>query len=295
MIWTGPTTSCDSSTQYFIPEHLKNDFGKIDAALRSFFTESRLAKMEKVADKRSRKVLTVFENTHHAHNISAILRTIDAFGFLDLFFLYSNQEMRFRTADTIDRGASQWLMPKRLTSIENCANILKQNGYKIALVSLPDFSRTSEYYAKNIPSFASNQFSSKDFKNFIGKNKIALIFGSELHGVSPEWKNHADMYVSVQMFGFMESLNVSVCAGIILQALREFMEINSCELYLSEQEKKLVLEHWMAKTCSSAFEYISNRKSELLPWFEFVRSGKFFQPSINLNDSPRLSDKTKVL
>ncbi|BBH52339.1 TrmH family RNA methyltransferase [Fluviispira sanaruensis] len=291
MIWTGPTASYDSSTQYFIPEHLKNDFGKIDAALRGFMTEPRLAKMEKVAGKRSRKVLTVFENTHHAHNISAILRTIDAFGFLDLFFLYSNQEMRFRTADTIDRGASQWLMPKRLVSIEKCSHILKQNGYKIILVSLPDFSRTAQHYSEKIPSFSSNQFDSTAFKEFMGDKKIALIFGSELHGVSPEWQNHADAYISVEMYGFMESLNVSVCAGIILQALREFFEKSSENHLLSDLERKLVIEHWIAKTCSNAYEYITNRKPELLPWFEYVRSGNFFQPMISLNDLTLKPDK----
>ena len=278
MIWTSQTTSSKVPTQYFIPEHLRNDFGKINAALRGFFTDARITKMENIALKRSRQILTVFENTHHAHNISAILRTIDAFGFLDLFFLYSNPGMRFRTADTIDRGASQWLMPKRINSVEECARILKESNYKIAIVSLPDFSRTSEHYSDKIPSFPSNTFQSEEFKNYIGNQKIALIFGSELHGVSPEWKNHADMYVSVQMYGFMESLNVSVCAGIIIQSLRESISKNQQNFLLSKQEQDLILEHWIAKMCPNAYSYISSRMPELLNWFEFVRAGHFFQP-----------------
>lgn len=278
MIWTSLTTASNMPTQYFIPEHLRNDFGKINAALKGFFTEARLAKMENIALKRSRQVLTVFENTHHAHNISAILRTIDAFGFLDLFFLYSNPEIRFRTADTIDRKASQWLMPKRINSIEECVRILKESNYKIAIVSLPDFSRTSEHYIDKIPSFPSNTFHTEEFKNFIGNQKIALIFGSELHGVSPEWKNHADMYVSVQMYGFMESLNVSVCAGIILQSLRESLSRNQQDFLLNKQDQTLILEHWIAKTCPNAYDYISSRVPELLQWFEFIRAGHFFHP-----------------
>jgi tRNA (guanosine-2'-O-)-methyltransferase len=278
MILTSQITSSNLLTQYFIPESLKNDFGKIDAALRGFFTDARITKMENIALKRSRQVLTVFENTHHAHNISAILRTIDAFGFLDLFFLYSNPQMRFKTGDTIDRGASQWLMPKRINSIEDCASILKENNYKIAIVSLPDFSRTSEHYVNNFPSFPSNIFHTEGFKNFIKNQKIALIFGSELHGVSPEWKNHADMYVSVQMYGFMESLNVSVCAGIILQSLRETLASYQQNFLLSKRDQDLILEHWIAKTCPNAYDYISSRMPELLKWFEFVRAGHFFQP-----------------
>ncbi|WP_148698136.1 TrmH family RNA methyltransferase [Silvanigrella aquatica] len=278
MVSSETKTNSNMPTQYFIPEYLRNDFGKINAALRGFLTETRLAKMQNIAQKRSRQVLTVFENTHHAHNISAIIRTIDAFGFLDLFFLYSNSEMRFRAADTVDRGASQWLMPKRLTSIEDCAKILKDSNYKIALVSLPDFSRTSEHYNYHIPSFTSQKFCTDEFKNFIGNQKIALIFGSELHGVSPEWKNYADMYLSVEMYGFTESLNVSVCAGILLQSLRESLLQSQKNFHLNIKEQELILEHWIAKTCPNALNYISSRMPELLPWFEFVRSGQFFQP-----------------
>lgn len=278
MILTESTTSSNVPTQYFIPKHLENDFGKISATLKGFFTETRFAKMERIVQNRSRQVLTVFENTHHAHNISAILRTIDVFGFLDLFFLYSNPNMRFRTADAIDRGASQWLLPKRLESVFDCATILKKGGYKIALVSLPDFSRTAEHYLNDIPSFPTNTFQSMEFRNFIGNQKIALIFGSELHGVSADWKNFADFYVSVPMYGFSESLNVSVCGGIILQTLREQLSAFQTPFYLAEQEKSLILEHWVAKNCPNAFEYISTRHPELLNWFEFVRAGKFFQP-----------------
>ena len=278
MIWTGQANSSNRTTQYFIPEKLRNDFGKINAALRGFLTDARIAKMEKIVQSRSRQVLTVFENTHHAHNISAILRTIDSFGFLDLFFLYSNKNIRFKTADAIDRGASQWLMPKRIESIKDCAQILKNSGYKIALVSLPDFSRTSEHYLEKIPSYSSNKFYTEEFKHFIGEQKIALIFGSELHGVSPEWKHFADMYVSVEMYGFTESLNVSVCAGIILQSLREYLSINQIHFLLSKQEQNLILEHWIAKTCPNAYEFISTRQPDLLNWFEFVRAGHFFQP-----------------
>lgn len=232
--------------------------------------------MQNIVNKRSRHILTVFENTHHSHNISAVIRSVDTFGFLDLFFVYSNPQMRFRATDTIDRGASQWLFPKRLTSIKKCAEILKESQYKIALVSLPDFSRTSQNYLNQLPSFSCVDFFTNSFHNFVQDEKIALIFGSELLGISPEWNEFADMYVHVDMFGFTESLNVSVCAGIILHSLRQCFEHRQKNISLTELEKKLVLEHWITKDFTNARQYISNRKPELLAWFEFVRSGHFF-------------------
>jgi tRNA (guanosine-2'-O-)-methyltransferase len=264
------------SLDYFIPDHFKDDSGKLIQEIGSFISKERISKMQTVAQKKSRHVLTIFENTQHAHNISAVLRSIDAFGFLDLFFVYSNEGVRFRANETIDRGASQWLLPKRFTSIDECAKILKENGYRIALVTLPDFSRTFDDYQETLPSFSSNQFPSSEFQNFVGEDKIALVFGSELMGISPQWQPYADLYVSVNMNGFCESLNVSVCAGILLNSLRESLENQKKLSLLSESERNLILEHWICRDYSHAYKYIENRKPELLPWFEFIRSGKFF-------------------
>jgi tRNA (guanosine-2'-O-)-methyltransferase len=261
---------------YNLPIEFEHELGKISEALGPFLSQERIAKMQRVVQNRSRKVLTVFENTHHAHNISAVIRSVDTFGFLDLFFLYSNPDIRFRVADNIDRGASQWLFPKRLTSIETCAKGLKSSGYKIALVSLPDFSRTSQNYVKQLPSYACQDFFSDDFHNFVQDDRIALVFGSELLGVSHEWNQYADMYVHVDMFGFTESLNVSVCAGIILNSLRQSYLNRQINIFLSQIEEKLIFEHWVAKDYTNARRYISVRKPELLPWFEYVCQGKFY-------------------
>lgn len=266
----------ESKMDYVLPNEFTSDFGKLIDELSPFLSKERLQKMQTIVQRRSRRVITVFENTQHAHNISAVLRSVDTFGFLDLFFVYSNAQIRFRAADTIDRGASQWLFPKRLTSIEQASKILKDSGYKIAVVSLPDFSRTSKNYLAQIPSYSCRNFFQDDFHNFVQDQKIALIFGSELLGVSQEWNLYSDMYVHVDMFGFTESLNVSVCAGIILHSLRQCFEERQKNILLTSLEQKLVLEHWIAKDYNLARQYIANRKAHLLPWFEFVRGGSFF-------------------
>ena len=168
------------SLSYALPENFQHQCGTLNLELGQFLSNERLQKMKMVAKKRSRHILTVFENTHHAHNISAIIRSVDSFGFLDLFFVYSNPQIRFRAADAIDRGASQWLFPKRFSSIAHCTQVLKANGYLLALVSLPNFSHTSQNYQHKVPSFSSQNFQSNEFHDFIQDQKIALIFGSEL-------------------------------------------------------------------------------------------------------------------
>ena len=46
--------------------------------------------------------------------------------------------------------------------------------------------------------------------------KIALIFGNEVHGVSDEVLDLIDVAVEVPQFGTKHSLNISVCAGIVI-------------------------------------------------------------------------------
>ena len=50
-------------------------------------------------------------------------------------------------------------------------------------------------------------------------DKIAIVMGNELHGTSSYALDHADMKVSIPMYGFTESLNISVSAAICLNAL----------------------------------------------------------------------------
>jgi tRNA G18 (ribose-2'-O)-methylase SpoU len=49
-----------------------------------------------------------------------------------------------------------------------------------------------------------------------GHDKIALVFGNEVDGVSPEMIAACDATIELPQVGIKHSLNVSVCAGIVL-------------------------------------------------------------------------------
>jgi tRNA G18 (ribose-2'-O)-methylase SpoU len=46
--------------------------------------------------------------------------------------------------------------------------------------------------------------------------KFALVFGNEVNGVNQEVINCSDYVIEIPQFGTKHSLNVSVCAGIVL-------------------------------------------------------------------------------
>ena len=46
--------------------------------------------------------------------------------------------------------------------------------------------------------------------------KTAFVFGNEVHGVKQEVIDVSDEVVEIPQFGTKHSLNVSVCAGVVL-------------------------------------------------------------------------------
>ncbi len=262
---------------YDVPAKWRPLLGRVTNLLTPHMTSQRLLRLQQILEQRKRGVLCVFENTHHSHNISAVLRTVEALGFLESVFVYNQPQMRFRHRDSVERGSSQWLLTRRAAEIPRVATRLKEQGYQIALVSLPEFSITAETYHNSLPSFSCSNIGSNVFAQHLGGRPLALVLGSELQGVSEQWVKHADLYVHVKMDGFVESLNVSVCAGMLLHALRGYCESNKT-LTLSPEQKQLLLETWICRAVKQGGRLVEAHDPALMPYFEFVRRGGYFDP-----------------
>lgn len=269
---------------YVIPNELQDALGALETQLGPFLTQERLTRLRQVVSSRTRRVLCVFESTNHSHNISAVMRTIDAFGFQDIFFVYTDLEnTRFRVKDSVERGSADWLTVRRSSNIEETARFLKTNGYKILLVSLPSFERTSEFFQRNLPHFCVSENKDSEVQQLLQEDPIALVFGNEKYGVHSQWTSFADGYISVGMHGFVESLNLSVCAGILLHELRKHLEVAFCKnreanLLLSDVEKNLVMETWLSRDLLSAPDILRRKAPHLLNYLSFLREGRYFRP-----------------
>lgn len=113
-----------------------------------------------------------------------------------------------------------------------------------------------------------------------------MVFGNEASGVESEWHQHADFYTHVNMYGFVESLNLSVCAGVLLSSLREVGQKWVLKK-LSTWEQTLLLDHWLAKDTDRASELVENKRPELWCYFDFVRRGLFWDPFGDISNRPK--------
>jgi tRNA (guanosine-2'-O-)-methyltransferase len=76
---------------------------------------------------------------------------------------------------------------------------------------------------------------------------MALIFGTERRGISDEVKAAADEFVSIPMYGFTESFNISVSVAITLNVLRQRLEKSSVDWKLTQEEQILLKLKWCRK------------------------------------------------
>ena len=210
-------------------------------------TPERRAKIIHLAQERTRYITVVLEDIYTAHNMSAVLRTSDCFGIQDVHII--EEKHAFSVSKDIVKGAAQWLSLTRYTQrdgndTERCFKRLRNQGY-IIVATTP---HTNDVLIDELP---------------VDK-KIALVFGTEKEGLSSYALEQADAYVKIPLYGFTESYNISVCAGIALYELTKRMRASTVDWRLSDSERLDLQIEWLIKTTPYA-SLITQKLKELAP------------------------------
>jgi len=77
---------------------------------------------------------------------------------------------------------------------------------------------------------------------------MALVFGTELDGISDRAKELADGFVKIPMAGFSESFNISVSAAICLYNLTRRLRDSEVNWRLSEAEMAKLKYLWIKQS-----------------------------------------------
>jgi len=80
--------------------------------------------------------------------------------------------------------------------------------------------------SKNIKIFATNIKAAKKYTDVNWKQASALVMGTEATGLSSFWINHADENIIIPMQAGIDSLNVSVSAGILIFEARRQRDLD---------------------------------------------------------------------
>ena len=200
----------------------------ITSFLSELVTEKRLDRLEEVLTQRTRYIVVVLEDIYQSQNASAVLRTCECFGVQDVHIIENYNS--YNINPMVLKGSDKWLNIHRYNRSDNntaeAVHRLKSEGYRIVATSLCE------------DSIALNSFD-------VERGKCAVIFGNEHQGVSEYMMEQADEYLKIPMWGFTQSLNISVSAGIILSRLIEKLRNSNLCWQLTDPEKDILRAQWL--------------------------------------------------
>ena len=182
---------------------------------------TRLERIQKSLQGRSKNLKIVLEDIYDPHNANAVIRSCDAMGVQDINIIENRN--KFAINKGVTKGSTKWVDLRRYSdnadvNTKNCIFDLKKDGFKVYATSL---------HEKSI-----------SLPLLDPPNKIAVIFGSEKLGVSREAIDLADGVLQVPMSGFSESMNISVSAGIIIYHLSQLMSKKYGAKYFTQGQEK---------------------------------------------------------
>lgn len=198
--------------------------------LWSFLTAERRQRLLDVLAERTRHLTVVLENVYQPHNMSAVLRSCDAFGMQDVHI--AECENNFRVTREIAMGTDKWLTLHRYAEAsdpsEACIETLRRNGYRIVVTS---------------PTSTASPLSKVDVTS-----RTALVIGHEKSGVGETFLDAADECVAIPTYGFVDSLNLSVAAALCLYELSTRLRNSDVAWQLADDERDALLLEWTCKS-----------------------------------------------
>lgn len=164
------------------------------------------------------ELVLVLDNIRSTYNVGAILRTAEGFGVFKV--ILSGYTPRVHDAqllphlrDKLDREIHKTALgAEDMLDINSCGDILselgklKKEGYLV--VGLEN----------NIDGVPLYRLGDKSLGGVLGE-KVVLVLGEEVHGISDVVREIIDIFVEIPMKGKKESFNVSVAAGIAMWGL----------------------------------------------------------------------------
>ena len=161
--------------------------------------EFSFSSVEEIANGCSEKKnprLLLLDSIQDPQNVGAILRSAECFGVDGILITTHQSSPITETVEKTSAGAINHLKIAKVTNLVQEIKFLKENGFWIVGSTLGE--------------------SSQNYRTVDYKMPTALVMGNEEKGIRDLVAKNCDFLVHIPMKGKIQSLNVSVAAGILL-------------------------------------------------------------------------------
>lgn len=176
----------------------KRFFDKIDINHQGVMIEVESFKYESLDDLNDEKRLIILDQIEDPHNLGAIIRSAESFGFDGVVIPERRSASVTSTVYKTSAGAINNIKVYRVKNLTRSIKDLKDKEFWIY-------------------GLAGEADSSIDKADLTGK--VGLVVGNEGSGISRLVRDNCDMLVNIPMLGRVNSLNASVAAGISMYEL----------------------------------------------------------------------------
>jgi len=189
-------------------------------------TPDRKEKIESLLDKRQNDLTVVLENVFDPHNISAVMRSCDAVGMMEMYIIKSKLPTRKRWNDRSSASANKWMVIHHFEDAKSCFEALRKKYKNIYCTHLNE--------------------DAKGLYEIDFTEPTALVFGNEHEGVTDEALSYCNGNFIIPQAGIIQSLNISVaCAVSIYEAYRQKEKAGHYkERKISASEQESLLKQW---------------------------------------------------
>jgi tRNA (guanosine-2'-O-)-methyltransferase len=158
-------------------------------------TRRRQERIWSVINRRQGDLTLIMDNIHDPHNVSAVLRSCDAFGVarILLYYTYESFPVLGRKSSA---SAIKWVQTLEHSDAESMLRPLREQGYQLLATGFGGEARPLPEWDLARPT--------------------AIVFSNEHDGISQELLPWVDREMYIPMQGMIQSLNVSVATAITL-------------------------------------------------------------------------------
>ncbi len=157
-------------------------------------TPARTARLAAILDRRQPDLTVLMDDLQKPHNVSAVIRTCDAVGVLEVHAV--SDAPSFTARRSSGGGTGRYVGVRLHGTTERAIDHLRSGGFRVLAAHLAP--------------------GAVDYRDVDYTRPTAILLGTEKDGVPPETEARVDGSIAIPMHGAVRSLNVSVAAAVIL-------------------------------------------------------------------------------
>jgi 23S rRNA (guanosine2251-2'-O)-methyltransferase len=194
--WIKPLEKGEFKAKRLNKQKMNQMFSTTHQGIGALVEDYKMLTLEEALHKNGKKLYIMLDSVEDPHNLGAIIRSVDAFNASGVIIPKHRSAQITPTVVKVSTGAIEYVDVISVTNLNQAIKTLKNHNIWVVGTDLETDQNLEAIHADT---------------------DLCIVLGSEGKGLSRLTKESCDYLVKIPMQGHVNSLNVSVSCGILLQ------------------------------------------------------------------------------